>query len=310
MSLLSVVIPSFNEEANIANTTKTISEILTANKIDYELIFVDDGSKDRTFECILEESKQDRRVVGVRFSRNFGKEACIFAGLEKASGDCCAVMDCDLQHPPKTLVEMYRLWEDGYQIIEGVKKSRGKESIFYKLSAKLFYKMISKVTKFDMEKASDFKLLDRQVVDALLSVQEKKTFFRALSYWVGFKNISIEYEVEKRRFGESKWSLGGLIHYAFDNVSSFTAAPLNIITVLGVILLLISFVLMIYTLVQYIIGNTVAGLTTIILLLLIIGSAVMISLGIIGFYLGKVYDEVKSRPRFVISQETDDMINK
>ena len=242
--------------------------------------------------------------MGIRFSRNFGKEACIFAGLEKAQGDCCVVIDCDLQHPPKTMVEMYRLWEQGYQVVEGVKKARGKESLPYKLSAKLFYKLISKATHFDMEKSSDFKLLDRQVVDALLTVKENSTFFRALSYWVGFKSIQIEYEVEDRQFGESKWSLGSLIRYAINNVSAFTATPLHIVTVCGAVLIVFSIALFIYTIVQYISKNTVEGLTTIIILQLIIGGAIMLSLGIIGFYLGKVYDEVKSRPRYIIAQET------
>lgn len=305
MSLLSVIIPSFNEEENIENTAETLRRILLDNHIDYELIFVDDGSRDKTFTRILEQAQQDARVLGIRFSRNFGKEACIFAGLEKARGDCCAVMDCDLQHPPATLVDMYRLWEEGYQVIEGVKSARGKESFFYKISAKLFYKMISKVTHFDMEKSSDFKLLDRQVVDALLTVRENQTFFRALSYWVGFKSVRIEYEVAERKFGKSKWSLGGLMRYAINNVSSFTAAPLHIVTACGAVMIVFSIILFIYTLVQYIIQNTVEGLTTVIILILIIGGAIMISLGIIGFYLGKIYDEVKGRPRYIISQQTD-----
>ncbi len=307
MSLLSVILPSFNEEANIANTATVIGKILEDNQIEYELIFIDDGSKDQTYSCILEQAQKNSRVVGLRFSRNFGKEACIFAGLERAKGDCCAVMDCDLQHPPKTLVEMYRLWEQGYQVVEGVKKARGKESILYKISAKLFYKMISKVTHFDMEKSSDFKLLDRQVIDALLRVRENKTFFRALSYWVGFKSTQVEYEVEERKFGESKWSLRSLVRYAVNNVTSFTAAPLYLVMIFGAVLLVFSAIILVYTIIQYIIGNTVAGLTTLITLLLIIGGSIMISLGIIGFYLGKIYDEVKGRPRYIIAQNTDEL---
>lgn len=307
MALLSVIIPSYNEEENIENTTNTIRQILQDNHIDYELLFIDDGSRDQTFARILEQSQLDERVIGIRFSRNFGKEACIFAGLEKARGDCCAVMDCDLQHPPATLVDMYRLWEEGYQVIEGVKSTRGKESFFYKISAKLFYKLISRVTHFDMEKSSDFKLLDRQVVDALLTVKENQTFFRALSYWVGFKSTRIEYEVAERKFGKSKWSLSGLMRYAINNVSSFTAAPLHIVTACGTVMIVFSIILFVYTLVQYIIKNTVEGLTTVIILILIIGGAIMISLGIIGFYLGKIYDEVKSRPRYIISQQTDQL---
>ena len=305
MSVLSVIIPSFNEEENIRRTAETVARILTENGVDYELIFVDDGSSDATYARVTDAARQDSRVVGLSFSRNFGKEACIFAGLERARGDCCAVMDCDLQHPPETLVEMYRLWEQGYQVIEGVKKQRGSESLLYKLSARTFYRLISRATRFDMERSSDFKLLDRQAVDVLLSLQERQTFFRALSYWVGFRTAQVEYDVAERKYGQSKWSLRKLVRYALDNVTSFTAAPLHLITLLGVLLLVFSAVLLVYSLVQYFTGQTVAGLTTLITLLLIIGGTIMISLGIIGFYLAKIYDEIKGRPRYIVARPTD-----
>ncbi len=305
MSVLSVIIPSFNEEENIRRTAETVARILTENGVDYELIFVDDGSSDATYARVTDAARQDSRVVGLSFSRNFGKEACIFAGLERARGDCCAVMDCDLQHPPETLVEMYRLWEQGYQVIEGVKKQRGSESLLYKLSARTFYRLISRATRFDMERSSDFKLLDRQAVDVLLSLQERQTFFRALSYWVGFRTAQVEYDVAERKYGQSKWSLRKLVRYALDNVTSFTAAPLHLITLLGVLLLVFSAVLLVYSLVQYFTGQTVAGLTTLITLLLIIGGTIMISLGIIGFYLAKIYDEIKGRPRYIVARTTD-----
>ena len=305
MSVLSVIIPSFNEEENIQRTAETVGRVLTENGIDYELIFVDDGSTDATYDRIGDQARRDSRVVGLGFSRNFGKEACIFAGLERARGGCCAVMDCDLQHPPETLVEMYRLWEQGCQVVEGVKKQRGSESLLYKLSARTFYRLISRATRFDMERSSDFKLLDRQAVDALLSLRERQTFFRALSYWVGFRTAQVEYDVGERKYGRSKWSLRKLVRYALDNVTSFTAAPLHLITLLGMLLLVFSAVLLIYSLVQYFTGRTVAGLTTLITLLLIIGGTIMISLGIIGFYLAKIYDEIKGRPRYIVARTTD-----
>ncbi|MFQ9509615.1 MAG: glycosyltransferase family 2 protein [Lachnospiraceae bacterium] len=223
MSLLSVVIPSFNEELNILHTAETVARVLEDNHIDYEIIFVDDGSKDDTYNKIREAGAKTPKVRGAKFSRNFGKESCIFAGLSLATGDCCVVMDCDLQHPADVVPRMYKLWKEGYDVIEGVKKSRGKESIAHKMSAGLFYKLISRCSGIDMERSSDFKLLDRKVVDTLLTLQERNTFFRALSFWVGFRAITIEFEVAEREFGTTKWSIKSLAKYAINNVTSFSA---------------------------------------------------------------------------------------
>lgn len=301
-NILSVVIPSYNEELNIINTSRVVSEILEQSGIAYELIFVDDGSKDKTWEKIIEASKENEHVRGVKFSRNFGKEACIFAGLANASGDCSVVMDCDLQHPPEVIPKMFKLWQEGYEVIEGVKASRGKESFFHKASAGLFYKIISKCTNIDMEASSDFKLLDKRVVETLLTLKERNTFFRALSFWVGFNSITIEYEVAEREFGESKWSLKSLVKYAINNVTAFSAAPLTIIPAMGMIFLVCSFVLIVQTLTKWAMGHAVEGFTTVIILLLVIGGVLMISLGVIGYYIAKIYDEIKERPRYIVSE--------
>ena len=207
MAVLSVVLPAYNEEAMLKKTAKTLKDVMVQEKIDYELVFVDDGSADRTWGKIEESAGVDSRVHGIRFSRNFGKEAAVFAGLAGASGDCVAVMDCDLQHPPETLVEMFRLWEQGYEVVEGVKRSRGKESALHKASAGMFYKLMSKATKIDMSRASDFKLMDRKAVDTLLEMPERNAFFRAMSSWIGFKSTTIEFDVQEREAGESKWFL-------------------------------------------------------------------------------------------------------
>lgn len=302
MSKLSVILPSYNEEKMIMKAAETIGKILCAANIEYELIFVDDGSKDKTWKRIEEESIKDKHVVGIHFSRNFGKEAAIFAGLANATGNCCVVMDCDLQHPPETIVEMYRLWEKGYEVVEGVKRSRGEESIFHRLSAGLFYKLISKAVKLDMSRASDFKLLDRKAVNVLLELQERNAFFRALSSWVGFEKTQVEFDVKEREEGESKWSTWSLIKYAITNIVAFSTAPLQLITVAGGIFMLVALVLGIQTIVKYFQGMAVEGFTTVILLVLFIGSLLMISLGIIGYYLAKIYEEVKGRPRYIISK--------
>ena len=304
MGLMTVVIPSYNEEFNIERAAEVIGGVLKDASIDYELMFVSDGSKDKTFAIVKELSEKDPHVKGIQFSRNFGKESAIFAGLEVAKGDCVAVIDCDLQHPPATLVEMYRLWEDGYEVIEGIKSSRGKESIFHKMFVGIFYGIMSKLMKMDMNATSDFKLMDRKVVDALLSLTEKNTFFRALSFWTGFRSTSVSFDVQERVAGESKWSVMGLVKYAISNTTSFTTVPLQIVTVIGFLMMIFSVVVGIQTLVNFFMGVAVEGFTTVILLLLVIGGCIMISLGIIGHYLARIYEEVKGRPRYIISERT------
>ena len=295
--MLSVIIPSFNEEAMVGKACSVISEILSSENIPFELIFIDDGSSDGTWEKL-----QEMPVKALHFSRNFGKEAAIYAGLEAASGDCAVVIDCDLQHPPQKIVEMYRLWEEGYEIVEAVKSDRGKESLGHKMAAGTFYRMISKATGIDMSRASDFKLLDRKVVLALLNMKEKQAFFRALSSWVGFRKTQVEFEVQEREAGESKWSTGALFKYAFNNISSFSTAPMQIVTGLGVLMFIVMIAFGGIAIYQKIAGIALGGFTTVILLLLFIGSIVMISLGIIGYYLAKIYEEVKARPRYIVSQ--------
>ena len=300
--MLSVILPSYNEEKMIAKATERMAEILQPEKIDYELLFIDDGSRDGTWAQINEAAEKDSHVVGVHFSRNFGKEAAMFAGLEQAKGDCCVVIDCDLQHPPEKIVEMYRLWEQGYEVVEGIKEDRGEESGLHKFAANSFYGLISKATGMDMSSSSDFKLLDRKVVDTLNSLPERNVFFRALSFWVGYKKTSVSYCVQERTAGESKWSTKSLIKYALTNISSFSSAPLHIVTVLGFIMLAVSVVLGIIALVQKISGVALGGFTTVILLLLFSASVIMISLGIIGYYIARIYDEIKGRPRYIISR--------
>ena len=301
--MLSVIIPAFNEEAVIKTTHETLSKILKEAEIPYELIFIDDGSKDKTWDEISSASAIDNSVRGFKFSRNFGKEAAMFAGLEKAAGDCAVVIDCDLQHPPEKIVEMYKLWQDGYEVVEGIKSSRGKESGSHKFAARSFYALISKAIGMDMSASSDFKLLDRKVIDTLNQMPERNVFFRALSFWTGFKKAEVTYDVQERFAGESKWSTKALCRYAITNITSFSSAPLHSITVLGIVMFIIAVVFSITTLIQKIIGTAAEGFTTVIILLLFTGSIIMISLGIIAYYIGKMYEELKGRPRYIISGE-------
>ena len=234
MALLSVILPSYNEEMMVERAGERLGQLLEGEKIKFELIFVDDGSKDATWSKIEEMAKRYKYIRGIHFSRNFGKEAAIFAGLAEAGGDCSVVMDCDLQHPPETVIEMYRRWEEGYEVVEGVKRSRGRESLGHKASAGLFYKIMTKATGIDMSRASDFKLLDKRAVAALLDMPERNAFFRALSSWIGFKTTTVKFDVQPREAGESKWATWSLVKYAVTNIAAFSSVPLQMVTVAGV----------------------------------------------------------------------------
>lgn len=302
--MMSVVLPAYNEGENIRYAAQEIGKVLKKAEIPYELLFVDDGSKDDTWEQIVIQNSLTPCVRGVSFSRNFGKEAAILAGLAYSKGDCVAVMDCDLQHPAQTLPQMYALWQQGYQVVEGIKASRGRENPIHRGFAKLFYGIQTQLSGIPMQDSSDFKLMDRCVVDVLNRLPEKNTFFRALSFWAGFRTTKLEYYVQERAHGTSKWNGAALVKYAINNITSFSSVPLQLITLLGTITLLAGGVLGVQTLVHWLTGNAVEGFTTVILLLLLIGGAIMMSLGIIGHYIAKIYDEIKGRPRYIVARET------
>jgi len=300
--VLSVVIPAFNEEKMIPRTASRLGEILAGADIPYELLFVDDGSRDGTWAAIGAAHGADEHVRGLSFSRNFGKEAAMFAGLAYAGGDCVAVIDCDLQHPPEKLVEMYRLWEQGFEVVNGVKEDRGKESAAHGFAAKCFYKLMSGAIKIDMSRSSDFKLMDRKVVDALLDLRERQTFFRGLVGWVGYKSVDVPFRVEERTEGKSHFSTLSLIRYAVSNITAYSSMPMQLVTTMGVIFLAIAVVLVIQTLVRWATGNAASGFTTVIILILFVGSILMISMGIIGYYIAQIFMECKDRPRYLVSR--------
>ncbi|CCX89685.1 glycosyl hydrolase [Clostridium sp. CAG:590] len=302
--MLSIILPTYNEEGNIENAYHKIKEVLAPKGIQFELVFVNDGSKDRSFEIIrqLADKVTDAKILGLSFSRNFGKEAAIFAGLSHATGDVCAVMDCDMQHPPETLLDMYALWQEGFEIIEGVKRSRGKENFIYKGFAKLFYSLISRSSGIEMQRSSDFKMLDRKVVDEYIKLPERNIFFRALSSWLGYKSAIVEFDVKERTSGTTKWSAKSLVKYAIGSICSFTTAPMQLITLSGILFFFFAIILGIQSLVKWVSGTALEGFTTVILLLLITGSLIMISLGIIGYYLARIYEEIKGRPRCIVDE--------
>jgi len=309
--MLSVLIPFYNEEQQIPLTIAAVVPILESVDPDFELVLVDDGSRDRTFAIIEEAASRDRRIVGLRFSRNFGKEAAICAALDYAHGDAVILMDGDLQHPPEHIPEMVRLWrEEHYDVVEGVKTSRGHESFASKLNAKVFYGLFRRFAGYDLRNASDFKLLDKQVVAEWRRLGEHDTFFRGLSAWLGFKRTTFSFEVAERPAGGSKWSLFRLIGLSVNAITGFSAMPLQFITFLGLFMLAGSFIVAIQTLIVWFSGEAASGFTTVILLLLLIGGSIMVSLGLIGIYIARIFTEVKGRPRYIIASTTADERNR
>jgi glycosyltransferase involved in cell wall biosynthesis len=301
---ISIIIPVFNEGINLSENIKYIENTLDKTKYKFEIILIDDGSKDNSWEVIKKLSTENEIINGIKFTRNFGKESAIFAGLKHANGDAAVTIDSDLQHPPEIIMDFLDIWEnEEYQIVEGVKDKRAKESFVYKLSSNFFNKIMNKLTGFDFSGASDFKLIDRQVIQYLISLKEKNTFFRGLSTWSGFKTKVVKFSVNERKGGNSKWSLFGLGKLAINAITSFSSAPMHIVTTLGAILLIISIILGTQTIIRKASGFALEGFTTIILLLLFIGSVLMISLGIIGSYISRIYDEIKDRPRYIIAEK-------
>lgn len=301
---ISLLIPFYNEENQIPITLEAVYPIMDSLSLDYELILVDDGSRDRTWPVIEAAGQKDSRIIGLHFSRNFGKEAAICAALDQSTGDAVILMDGDLQHPPQHIPEMVRLWQEGFEVVEGVKTTRGKESFSSRLNAQVFYGLFRRFSGYDLRNASDFKLLDRCVVDQWRRLGEHDTFFRGLSAWLGFKRTTFSFEVAARQTGGSKWSVVRLAGLSINAITGFSALPLQFITGLGLLLLLLCTVLGIQTLVNWLIGHAASGFTTVILLLLLIGGSIMISLGLIGIYIARIFTEVKGRPRYIISETT------
>ncbi len=301
--LVSIVLPVFCEAENISALLADIREKIGGLGIDYEVVLVDDGSTDSTWAEIEKLQKEYSMLRAARLSRNFGKDLALCAGLEMARGDAVVVMDGDGQHPPSLLPEMIRLWkETDVEIVEGVKTHRGKETVFNKISAGLFYLIWNKLSGFELRGASDYKLLDRRAVDAYLRMNERHVFFRGMTAWLGFRTAQIPFEVAERTGGSSGWSLFKRMKLAVDGISGFSSLPLQLVTLAGVAFLLFSVIFGVYTLVLQLSGHSVSGFATVILLLLIVGSLLMISLGIIGIYLARIYEEIKHRPRFVVAE--------
>ena len=300
---LSIVVPAYREQAGIADALREIRRAVLSTGDSFELIVVDDGSTDGTWEAVSALDTEIPELVALRLSRNFGKEGAIAAGLDAAAGDACIVMDADLQHPPSLLPQMIQRWHDGeWDVVEAVKSHRGRESMVRKVVARAFYRAASCLTGYDLQDASDFKLIDRRVLNEWRRLGERATFFRGLVAWLGFTRTQIAFDVPPRQSGESRWSFTSLGGLAVQAVTSFSALPLQLVTVLGLVMLLVAVVVGAQAVRLWFEGLALPGFTTVILLQLIIGGFLMISLGIIGTYIARIYEEVKGRPRYVVRE--------
>lgn len=297
---VSLVIPLYREAAHLADTLQLVTAQLNGLGRPWELILVDDGSPDETWHLIELHCAAHPSVRGLRLSRNFGKEAALAAGLEHAHGNPVVLMDGDLQHPPALLPQMLSAWEQGAEVVEAVKVYRGRHP--GRARATLFYRLFAALTGQDLQGASDFKLMDRRVLQAWRSLGERNLFFRGMHAWLGFRRVQLPFQVPERAGGQSAWSVWSLLRLAITAVTSFSSAPLQLISLVGGAFALFALVLGVQTLYQKLSGQALDGFTTVILLLLVIGSVTMLGLGIIGSYIARIYDEVKARPRYIIAE--------
>lgn len=306
--IVTMIIPAFNEAGVIGRTAAAVDNLFTKEGIGHLVLIVDDGSKDVTWQEIESLASQNAWVSGLRLSRNFGKEGAVFAGLAHAKTDCVIVMDGDLQHPPETALAMFRLWEkEDYDVVEAVKQKRQDESAVQRMGAFLFYALLKLLSGISLENMSDFKLLSRKAVDILNEMPERQTFFRAMAGWTGLRTGYVNFEAPPRVGGKTKFNHRALVKLAIDSISSYSSVPLQMVTLFGFGFTAFAVVMAVQTLYMKLTGRSVEGFTTVILLLLIIGGILMLSLGIIGTYIAKIYHEIKKRPRYIVGGKTKNL---
>ncbi|MBR4640931.1 MAG: glycosyltransferase family 2 protein [Butyrivibrio sp.] len=310
MKLLSVIVPCYNEQENIRDFYNELMKSETFFKeqgTDIELIYINDGSVDKTIDEVKKLNDKDKRVKLVSFSRNFGKEAAIYAGLEKAAGDYVVIMDCDLQDPPALLPDMYKaVVEEGYDSVATRRVDRKGEPPIRSFFARMFYKLINRMSKTEIvDGARDYRLMTRQFVDAVLSVKEYNRFSKGIFGWVGFKNKWIEFENVERRKGETKWSFWKLFMYAIDGIMAFSTVPLSFAAFTGLFFCILSFLFILFTIVRKLIFqySSIDGWSSLVCIILLISGIQLFCIGIVGQYLSKTYTEVKKRPLYIVKEE-------
>lgn len=303
--LISVVVPCYNEEQVIAETNRQLVATLAAPAgLDFEIVYVDDGSSDATADLLRTIQNADNRARVVRLSRNFGHQLAVSAGLAHARGNAVVIIDADLQDPPEVIPEMIARWRDGYDVVYGMRTDRAGETAFKLWTAKLFYRFINRLSKVQLPlDVGDFRLLDRRVVDVLLSMPERDRFLRGMVSWVGFRQVAVMYARAERRAGESKYPLFKMLQFAADGVISFSLTPLRLALWVGFLSIGLAFAGILYALIIRLYTNDwVRGWTSIFTAVLFIGGAQLVTLGIIGEYIGRIYAEVKRRPLYVVEE--------
>ena len=307
MKKISLVVPMYCEEKNVNECYKRISGVLgELEGYDFEIIFVNDGSKDKTLELLSRIAKEDKRVKIISFSRNFGHQAAVTAGLKQVSGDAIIIIDADLQDPPELILQMIKLWEQGNEVIYGKRKARKGESIFKIMTAKVFYQTLNLLSDIDIPKdTGDFRLVDRKVVDQINNMPEHNKFLRGLFSWVGYKQCKIEYEREKRFAGKTKYPLKKMIKLAIDGVISFSTKPIKIVGALGIISIFISIIILFYAIISWTfkLNNLSPGWTSIMVTVTFFSGVQIVSLWVISEYIGRIYDEARNRPEYIIEKK-------
>ncbi|MGQ9848261.1 MAG: glycosyltransferase family 2 protein, partial [Bacteroidales bacterium] len=305
--ILSIVVPCYNEEETIEACYNELTKVLQPTKYNYELIFVNDGSKDRTLEKLVKLHKLDPRVKIIDLSRNFGKEIALSAGLDYTKGDAVIPFDADLQDPPQAILELIEKYKEGYDVVNAVRSKRDGETWLKKATASLFYKIINKFSSVKLPaNVGDFRLLSRPVVDVIKKLPERRRFMKGLVAWVGFKTATIYYERQPRFAGKTKWNYLKLFNFAIEGITSFSIVPLQVASFVGVLVSLFSFIYAAYIFIQKIVyGNPVPGYPSLMIAILFLGGIELIVLGIIGEYIGRIYEESKHRPLYIIKNMWD-----
>lgn len=301
--ILSIIVPCYNEGESIKYTYQEIKKVLNNINIQHEIVFINDGSKDNTLQILKNIGQNDKSAKYISFSRNFGKEAGMLAGLEYITGDCAVIMDADLQHPPELIPEMIKYYEEGYdQVI--AKRNRKGDNKYRTWATKLYYKLVNKLIDVELvDGVGDFRLLSRKAVDSILAMKEYNRFSKGIFSWIGFKQKTIQYENQLRVAGETKWSFKSLLSYGIDGIISFNDKPLRVCFVIGCSLIMMSLIYIIYLLVQILVsGIDVPGYFTTIASIMIIGGVQLVFIGVLGEYIGKIYYEVKKRPHFIVDE--------
>ena len=301
---LSVVAPCFNEEGVLHELYRRISQVLDGSGESWELVLVNDGSRDRTPEIMRELHAQDERVKVVDFARNFGHQIAVTAGMDYAQGDAVVLIDADLQDPPELILEMLAKWREGYEVVYAIRAERKGETWFKEFTAKMFYRIIYKITDIDIPMdTGDFRLMDRKVVNALKTMHEKHRFMRGMSVWVGFRQTGVKYVRAERYAGETKYPLKKMLKFAMDGITSFSYFPLQLATYIGFVAALLAVLGILVTIILRLSGShAFFGQATTLVSVLFLGGVQLICLGIIGEYLGRIYDEVKGRPLYIVRE--------